>query len=106
LSGDAVLRAIAAWHLGWDAARAAAPAFDATPWLVGALSDPYAAVRYVAGHALANLDPANRFDYLAPPDQRRAAGEAILKRKGVDAHAAEIQELVGKRDDTPVQAME
>jgi hypothetical protein len=70
-------------------------------------------VRYVAGHALASIDPANRFDYLAPPAQRTAAGDAILKRwleraGAVDRAAIDtrIQALVQKRDDTPVQAME
>ena len=106
LSGDAVLRALAAWHFGWAAARQASPAANATPYLVAALADPYAAVRYVAGHALANLDPANQFDYLAPPEQRKAQADAILGRWRGDAHATEIRELLQKRDDTPVQAME
>ena len=111
LSGDAVLRALAAWHLGWD--RTAAPRDAAVPYLVAALADPYAAVRYVAGHALAAIDPANQFDYLAPPEQRKAAADAILARWLAHAGAVDraaidgrIRALVQRRDDTPVQAME
>jgi hypothetical protein len=115
LSGDAVLRAIAAWHLGWDAARAAAPGTRAVPYLVAALNDPYAAVRYVAGHALARVMPGARFDYLAAPEARQAAAAEILRRyvaqtpaTELDAEAinARIRRLVEHRDDTPVRAME
>ena len=108
LSGDAVLRAIAAWHLGWDQARAAAPGFDATPYLAAELDDPYAAVRYVAIHALKKLDPANDADYLAAPDERHRAAEAIVGKHGGHQGAidAKITTLVQQRDDTPVKAME
>lgn len=108
LSGDAVLRAIAAWHFGWRDAQGGA---GGVGFLVAALEDPYAAVRYVAGHALQNLDSSNQFDYLASPQDRRKAGDQILKRwlDASPAHhrdAARIGTLVEQRDDTPVRAME
>ena len=116
LSGDAVQRAIAAWHFGWDAAQKAAPKEAGVPYLVAALGDPYSAVRYVAGHALAKIDPAAApFDYLAPVDERRRAADKILSRwREKNAAAARdeatidarIQQLIDKRDDTPVRAME
>jgi predicted CXXCH cytochrome family protein len=109
LTGDAVQRAIAAWQFGWQGARAAAKVDDLVPYLVAALDDPYAAVRYVAGHALKNLDPANEFDYLAAPEERRRAADAILQRwraKHPGAAVPSVDELVQERDNTPVRAME
>jgi hypothetical protein len=122
LSGDAVLRAVAAWQFGWDASQQAAPKKDAVPYLVAALADPYSAVRYVAGHALQKLVPGSRFDYLASPEQRQEAGGAILRSwldgRGVkigerglaapdlSAIDSQIQRLIDKRDDSPIRAME
>ncbi|HET9620616.1 MAG TPA: cytochrome c3 family protein [Kofleriaceae bacterium] len=115
LSGDAVLRAVSAWHFGWDAARGAAPAVDAVPYVLSAMSDPYAAVRYVAGHAMAKLVPGAVFDYLAAPEVRAQQQQAILQRWLADhppsdaaaaAINARITQLVGQRDNTPVRAME
>jgi predicted CXXCH cytochrome family protein len=115
LSGDAVLRAIAAWQFGWEGARAAAPGKDAVPYLAAALDDPYAAVRYVAGHALAKIVPGVDFDYLAPLDERERARDEIVKRwqkklpAGAPAPAtidARIRKLVDQRDDSGVTAME
>jgi len=115
LSGDAILRAIAAWHFGWEGAQKAAPVADAVPYLASALDDPYAAVRYVAGHALAKIDPAAQFDYLAPVDERRRAGEKIVRR-WLEAHPqtaqqaaaieAQLKRLTEQRDDRDVRAME
>jgi predicted CXXCH cytochrome family protein len=119
LSGDAVLRAIAAWQLGWDDARATAPTTWAIPYLAAAMADPYSAVRYVAGHSLKKIDPTSDFDYLAPVDQRQAAIAKILTRwrtqfaagehdstMDATAIAGRIKRLIDKRDDTPVRAME
>jgi predicted CXXCH cytochrome family protein len=115
LSGDAVLRAIAAWQLGWDGARKTADVSAAVPYLVTALADPYAAVRYVAGHSLQAILPGSAFDYLAPPAVRQQAATAILQRwlaqhsqteQTAAAIDARIKRLVENRDDTPVRAME
>jgi len=115
MSGDAVLRALAAWHLGWQAAQQPAAVSQAMPYLVVALDDPYAAVRYVAGHAVQNILPGVAFDYLAAPEDRQRAAQGILQRwlarqPMTDAarHAtdARIRELLERRDNTPVRAME
>jgi predicted CXXCH cytochrome family protein len=110
LSGDAVQRAIAAWQFGWDGARKAARVDELVPFLVAALDDPYAAVRYVAGHALQQLDSSNDFDYLAQPEQRRNAAYKILGRwlakPGRVAPAQIVDRLIRERDNTPVHAME
>ncbi|MFT6398047.1 MAG: hypothetical protein ACJAYU_002802 [Bradymonadia bacterium] len=63
LSGDAVQRSIAAWHMGYPPAMETAIRFDATQVLSWMLDDPYAAVRFIAsasledhGIALGDLD--------------------------------------------------
>jgi predicted CXXCH cytochrome family protein len=118
LSGDAVLRAVSAWHFGWAPAEKASPNADAAPYLAAALADPYSAVRYVAGHAIAKIDPESRFDYLAPPDARQHVADEIRRRWIAQDHAkpsnpsdpavidARIRRLIEARDETPVRAME
>jgi len=115
LSGDAVLRALAAWQFGWDGARKTADTSAAVPYLVTALDDPYAAVRYVAGHTLQAILPGTKFDYLAPPEARQLAAAEILRgwlaqhpqtQEAAAAIDARIKRLVEKRDNTPVRAME
>jgi predicted CXXCH cytochrome family protein len=115
IAGDAVLRALAAWHFGWQAAAQPAAVSPAVPYLVTALDDPYAAVRYVAGHAIDKIVPGVAYDYLAPPAQRQQVAAGILQRwvaahpmTGAERQAldARIAELVGRRDNTPVRAME
>ncbi len=56
LRGDAVQRAIAAWHVGWEPAGVASDLSVLRPALEELLSDPYAAVRQVAGRSLSTID--------------------------------------------------
>jgi predicted CXXCH cytochrome family protein len=115
LSGDAVLRAIAAWHFGWAPAQKASAMDEAVPYLVAALADPYAAVRYVVGHSLESLVPDSKVDYLATFEERQRTGGDILRRwlaqrpateRDPGAVDAQIKRLIDERDDTPVRAME
>ncbi len=113
LAGDAVLRAIAAWHYGWDAAQKASDVESAVPYLLTAMTDEYAAVRYVAGHAYKTLVPASDFDYLAEPDVRDAAVKVLArgwaahhKDADIKAITARIKQLADQRDESPVRAME
>ena len=112
LSGDAILRAVAAWQYGWSGAQAATKVDEAVPYLVAALGDSYAAVRYVAARALAHIDPEYRFDYLAPPDERARQATAIFARwrakHPIDLAAVQalVDKLRRRRDDTPVRALE
>jgi hypothetical protein len=115
LSGDAVLRAIAAWQFGWEGAQRAAPVSAAVPYLVVALNDPYTAVRYVAGHALQAILPGAKYDYLAEPEARLQAAREILRgwvaqhpqtEHDAEAIDARIKRLLERRDDSPVRAME
>ena len=52
LSGDAVQRATAAWHMGWPPAQEASGTEWQAPFLARTLDDSYSAVRYIAGRAL------------------------------------------------------
>lgn len=115
MSGDAVLRALAAWHFGWQATQQPAAASAAVPYLAQELDDPYAAVRYVAGHALQKIVPGVAYDYLAPPEARRKAGQEFVQRwlakHPLSEHDAQTIDartgaLLGRRDETPVRAME
>jgi len=112
LGGDAILRAVAAWQYGWAGAQAATDVKKQVPFLVTALADPYSAVRYVAGRSLARIDAANRFDYVAPPDELARAASEILGRwqsaGGGDLVAVEklVSRLLEHRDDTRVRALE
>ena len=112
LSGDAITRAVAAWQYGWAGAQAATHVEAHVPFLVAALGDAYSAVRFVAGRSLAHIDAANRFDYVAPPDERRRAAEEILRRwqaggaGDLVSIGALIESLRARRDDTPVRALE
>jgi predicted CXXCH cytochrome family protein len=113
LSGDAILRAIAAWQYGWAGAQAATDVNKAVPFLVAALADPYSAVRYVAGRSLGRIDAGNQFDYVASPDARRREAAEILRRwqaagGGGDLVSVEksVSRLLEHRDDTRVRALE
>jgi hypothetical protein len=87
----------------------------AVPYLVTALDDPYAAVRYIAGHAIEKIVPGVAYDYLATPEVRQKAAAELLRRwraahpmTDADRQAldARIAELLRRRDNTPVRAME
>lgn len=123
LTGDAGQRVLAAWHLGWEPARDASGRDWLAPWLGHLLHDPYAAVRYVAGHALQTLPgwEGVGYDYLAPRQERaqarmevigrwldtharppQRAGRAVLTDGAGDLLLYEIDRLSKLRDDTPL----
>lgn len=134
LRGNAAQRALAAWALGWGAARDAARASGAgdrfmQPLLGLLMDDPYAAVRYVAQHALdhhlasspAGAVPGLDYDYVPEPGHRdpvapdviaHAVGRAPLEvPDGIplraDGGLSEVgQTLFEARDDTPINLLE
>ncbi len=80
LTGDAGLRALAAWNMGWEPALLASGDGWQAPFLGHLLNDPYAAVRYVAQRSLKRLPGfgALQYDFLgSPQDRARARGEAL-----------------------------
>jgi hypothetical protein len=81
LRGDAGLRAIYAWHMGWPAARQAAGESWLAPFLARTLDDPYAVVRYIGGRSLRTLGgfAEFRYDFLASTEQRQRAAAEVLR---------------------------
>ena len=124
LAGDAAVRAVTAWHLGWDPARSTAGVDEWAPPLLSILmTDPYAAVRAIAGRSVAKgPDWAGRsYDFVGPPAGRNEAAKRLLeawraRRRGptkpglllgVDGVLEPTAgALLGRRDSRPVTVAE
>ncbi|HEX6835392.1 MAG TPA: cytochrome c3 family protein, partial [Polyangia bacterium] len=80
--GEAGVRALTAWSLGWSAAQAASARDWMAPLLVELLGDEYPAVRYVAYRSLRTLFGFEdfRYDYVAPEEARFAAQKEARER--------------------------
>jgi hypothetical protein len=130
LRGDAGQRALAAWSMGWDAARKASGARDEPDWMIPYLAqlldDPYDAVRFVAFLALRKRVQFAGFDYdfVGSRWHRRAAVDRA-RDAGRFAHAGaptsespvlldatgelireRFEELLSQRDDRRVDLRE
>lgn len=124
LTGDAGLRAIAAWHLGWEPARAISGTAWMTPYLAQLLDDPYDIVRFIAGRSL-RKDPAYsdfEYDFTAPGGRRFVAQERAMTTWEANATGereprlliagpgkvdrAAFAALLSRRDDSPVWLFE
>ena len=72
LRGDAGLRALTAWSLGWQPAQRASGTTWMVPHLAELLNDPYEAVRYIAYRSLRSLPGYSSFqyDYVATQQER------------------------------------
>ncbi len=122
LSGDAGVRALAAWHFSWGPALEASGAGWQVPFLARILDDPYDAVRYIAarsGRALGGLE-GNDYDFLDPPQQRQAVAERLQRDwvagegklpEGFFTESGEmdlsvVERLSRQRDDRPVYLVE
>jgi hypothetical protein len=81
LKGDAGQRAIVARSMGWTPAVQASGGGWMAPYLTLLLTDPYDAVRYIAGRSLRALPGLEQFEYdfVAPADQRAAARVRALQ---------------------------
>jgi predicted CXXCH cytochrome family protein len=80
--GEPGVRALAAWSLGWDAARAASPGDWMAPLLIELLDDEYSAIRYNAYRSLRKISGFADFeyDYVAPQEARWKAQAAARQR--------------------------
>lgn len=74
LKGHAAQRVVAAWHFGWEPAKAAGGGDWMGPVLASALADDYGPVRYVAARSLRAQGSVSLSDY-----DFRASGE-VLRR--------------------------
>ena len=110
LAGDAGLRALAAWSMGWGPAREASGTTWMTPHLGEALGDPYDAVRFVAARSLrslpgrANLD----YDFTGPRQDRIDAAVRVLREWRASPAARlrrEPELLVDERGELRIAAM-
>jgi hypothetical protein len=127
LRGDAAIRSMFAWHMGWAPAIEASRGDWMVPVLARLLDDPYPAVRYVAGRSLLSHPGFEGFayDYLSPPEQlrasardalerwdratppeRRRAGESVLIRSDGAPNQSRLERLHAQRDDRPVYRLE
>jgi len=127
LRGDAGQRALAAWSLGWDAAREASGQGWIAPHLAQLLDDPYDAVRFIAYRSLRRLPGYHGFDFdFQGPRPARAAARmraletwqrmeapsgaadfrAVLLDDGGKLVRAEVEQLLARRDDRRVRLAE
>ena len=70
LQGDAGVRALIAWHYGWDSAKQASGMSWMSPFLGQLLNDDYAAVRLIAGRSLKRLPGFESFAYDPVPGSK------------------------------------
>ena len=82
LTGDASIRALVAWHLGWQAAQEVSDADWMSRCLIELLNDPYDAVRYIASRSLKSIPEyaAPEYDHLADERQRLVWQAELIKR--------------------------
>ncbi|MCP4892013.1 MAG: C cytochrome precursor [Planctomycetaceae bacterium] len=82
LTGDASIRALVAWHLGWQAAQEVSDADWMSRYLIELLNDPYDAVRYIASRSLKSIPEfaSQDYDHLADESQRKMRQAELIKR--------------------------
>ena len=82
LKGDAVQRAISAWHLGWKPALEASGRHWQAPLLAQLLDDPYSVVRFISGQSISRQSGFEdfEFDFIASPQERRSQIQVVLDR--------------------------
>lgn len=126
LKGDALQRAIIAWHMGWEEALTASTDDWQAPFLGQLLADPYAQVRFIAHRSLRDFPEYDNFEYdfldpdpqlktrsqaainlwqqtLSPQDPRR---DQILQITGDEPVEALIKRLTESRDDKRISLPE
>ncbi len=81
LKGDAAMRALVSWGMGWQPARETAGTYWTVPVLANLLLDPYEVVRNNAYLTLKTIEGYEDLDYdfLGSQEQREAAVEWVLQ---------------------------
>ncbi len=80
LRGDAVQRAVTAWHMSWPPALEPSGKDWQLPFVAQLLTDDYSAVRYVAARAMMRF-PAwkeEAYDYIGPPSTRESMKRQVI----------------------------
>lgn len=82
LQGNALHRAIAAWHAGWEPAQEASGTKWQARFLAELLQDPYPQVRFIAGRSLRTLPgfETHEYDFLAAESEQRNAALAVTRQ--------------------------
>jgi len=82
LKGDATVRALAAWHMGWTPAREASGDDWMPPYLAILMEDEYDAVRFIAHRSLHRISGYAdiNYDFVSSHAQRQRACEQIKNR--------------------------
>ena len=126
-TGDAGVRALVAWYMGWEPARQTAGRDWMAPYLAELLSDPYSAVRGVAERSLRTLPDFEDLDYdfvaatgIVGEESRarvqtawavRASGRSIevpgpLLRAEAGVNRVAWERLVARRNNFPIALSE
>ena len=124
MTGDAGLRALTAWAMGWEPARQASDASWFAAYLAYLLKDPYSAVRYIAGKSLKKSSSFADFPYdfvgtgpahaedteralerWQPPLLQQTTGKRVLISDGI-LRREEIEALLKRRDDRSMDLQE
>ena len=81
LTGDAGMRALMAWHLGWQPARDADKSDWRAPYLATLLEDPYPAVRVIAARTKEKFPDYRQiaYDFLTPPNPENNPAMQLIK---------------------------
>lgn len=127
LKGNAMQRVIAAWSMSWKPAREAAGEQISPPFLAATLTDPYAAVRFVAWRSLKSYTGLEdtEFSFAADERDRESQRDAALKQvqmlnpklsglpdagrlsvSDYESLLQEIDKLQGQRDEQPIHIPE
>ena len=123
LKGDAAQRGLTAWGASWPPAVEASGRDWIAPYLALLLDDPYSAVRSMAWQSLSTFDEYQEFEYdfVAAPDERKAAALAALERwegpvgtakrdsvlmDGPKWNRARADAIRAQRDDRPISLLE
>lgn len=97
LKGDAGMRALMAWHMGWEPAQRASGNDWMAPYLATLLDDAYDAVRFRAERTLRALPGfvGLEYDFVGPPEQLGAGRRWVEERwKGAGARADDPAVLI------------
>jgi len=87
LRGDAVQRAVTAWHMSWPPALEPSGDDWQSPFLAQLLTDDYSVVRYVAATAMKRFPTwkEGAYDYVGPPSTRES-----VKKQAVAAWTSTV----------------
>jgi hypothetical protein len=92
LRGDAGQRALMAWSFGWKPASEISGTDWTAPYLAELITDPYDAVRLIAGRSLRRLPGFETFEY----DFMESPGKRRLSRLKALEIWAQIQKTPGR----------